>query len=424
MSRILYFADGCPPRPGEANLGPDIRAHQIIAMLERLGHQVTLSINTCKYEQANRLDLLSKENIDLSWSRNQKKEIFAKVKPDIVYFGALTAHSELWTPEVPTIIECAGPTLLEKAFCKEGNENLLLHIQSEINALSKADTVVCFGERQKWYYILEMVFAGFPIKDRPPITIVPNGVDEDILNKKRTEKGFSLAYVGGVHPWTAVDHVIDAAITGIEQSHTGQFTLIGGITIATEENQKRWENIQERISRSTKSRHIPTMPYFDLIEHLMSVSVALEWTPINFERILAVAYRTSLCLGCGIPIITNEGSEIASLIRQYNAGWVGPDGDLDWVRSTVARLATSPQEVEIASKNARKLATEHFSYICSSDKLNQVITNLGERKNKGNHVFSNGAFWLSPVEFRFLSFLRNHWFRFPRRFLSRLLCKP
>ena len=421
--KILFFANGIPPQEGLINLGPDQRAEQIIEGLEHLGHEVITSLN---------LGLVSPENCKyipenlrrFPYNDRSMESIFNEVKPDIVYFAPFTSHAELWTPPVPTIVELGGPMLLESAFTETDSTRLLDRFQGEINAIHKDDLLVAYGERQKRYYFIEMIFAGFNLDKPPQITFWHNGFNPrhlDTLPAREPNSEPRFVYVGGIYKWMNPIPMLTETARMIAHKGKGKLEIItppplGDVSserynaIATLANEMPWA-----------IRIQPPMPFNSLVKHLMNFDVALEFFEENYERSLAVPFRTAQMLGCGLPIITSSNMELSDLIKNKDAGWVGKAGDQKWLSETLDNIFLNHDLVVEKSQNAKQLALNELSIYHNLEPISDFIENAKSKETNKPHVFANGTFWLSPPEKKLIKFLRKSPFTKMRKIASKLL---
>ncbi len=419
MARVLFFADGTLPDDKMWNFGADMRLIQVHRMLLDAGHEVVVSANVRKYQVAGRLAEVPAEVQALSHTLHPMPEIFARARPDVVYFAAFVPYPESWVPPVPTVVEMGGPTLLEMAF-SEGviGADLMGFLMGELNALAKADLVVVFGVRQQWYYRMPLALAGFPVDRPPPVAVVHHAVVPAIIEPREMAPEPRFVYSGGLYPWTDPCDAIVGVLDAIDRRQRGEFHFIGGLVRELPAVRAMLERIEPRMAASQRAHRHPFMPFPALVARLRTMSVAIELMRPNCERDLALPFRTPLSLACGLPVICGDFMELAPAIREYDAGWVGPADRLEWFEAAIEEAMDDPQALARKSANAQRLARERLSCDVVGADLLAFLKEPKRRETPLRQLDRQDYFmWWSPAEKRLLLRLRHPWLR-PLRSLA------
>jgi glycosyltransferase involved in cell wall biosynthesis len=84
--------------------------------------------------------------------------------------------------------------------------------------------------------------------------------------------------------------------------------------------------------------------------------VALDVMARNYERELAFTTRTVEYLWCGLAVVYADYGELASYIREYEAGWIVSPDDPEGIARTLRQILASPEEARRRGANAQRLA--------------------------------------------------------------------
>lgn len=71
-------------------------------------------------------------------------------------------------------------------------------------------------------------------------------------------------------------------------------------------------------------------------------------------------------LSYGLPCVVTEGTALKDFIIKYNAGW-GADGSAESVSNAIKKAVENKNQLNVFSKNARKLVEENFSWDIVAD---------------------------------------------------------
>jgi hypothetical protein len=115
------------------------------------------------------------------------------------------------------------------------------------------------------------------------------------------------------------------------------------------------------------------LPHDALVERYTRAHVAVDVMQPNAERQLAVPSRTVHYMWCGLPVIHAAFSEVAAVIREYEAGWVVRHDDPDGLRAVVTSILADPAEAQRRGENAARLARERFTWDVTVDALDRFV---------------------------------------------------
>ncbi len=121
-------------------------------------------------------------------------------------------------------------------------------------------------------------------------------------------------------------------------------------------------SLPDQVLRSDRVVVEGMIPRDELLKRYSSAHLALDVYSRNPERLLAVTTRTVEYLWCGLPVIYGDYGELATLIREYEAGWVIDPGDPTALRAALEHATSDRAELERRSQNARRLVQGALSW--------------------------------------------------------------
>jgi hypothetical protein len=65
---------------------------------------------------------------------------------------------------------------------------------------------------------------------------------------------------------------------------------------------------------------------------------------------------------CGLAVVYADYGELASYIREYDAGWTVPPDDPEAIRQTLRQILSDPQEARRRGRNAQRLVARRLTW--------------------------------------------------------------
>ena len=355
--------------------GSGIRAWALGKGLESKGHHVHYTMPAPAIQ--GREGSVPAEYVSGAWTTDNLQSIIDTLVPDVVV--SCGWPNLTWTPRVnvAAAIDLTGPHLLEREY--QGYRNAMTNSQEKVAALAKGDFFTCIGERQRYYFDGWLAQAGVKVSRlSESLKVIPYSLDPNLpehhwpADWAQTEVRF--VYGGIFLPWQDPAPALLGVASTLESQATGVLEVIGGshpfYPVAT----GGYGPLLEKLSSSARVRTAGLLPPDQLVERYTHAHVALDMIMPNAERELAFPSRTVFYLWCGLPVIHPAYSEVASYIREYEAGWVVAHDDQGQLRNVVMSILANPDEARRRGENAQRLVREHFTWDRTINDLEKFVS--------------------------------------------------
>lgn len=206
------------------------------------------------------------------------------------------------------------------------------------------------------------------------ISVVPNGVDFDLINdtkqmKWRSELGlknkFILSYAGLIGIAQGVNVIIETAIR-LKEKNDIQFLIVGeGV-----EKQK----LQNRV-KSLELNNITflqSQPKESIPSLLTTSDIAL--IPLVSDKLLdAVPSKLLEAWACKLPVILIAGGEAADIVSKAQGGIVVSSNDVEGIVTAIIKLKDSPALMNKYSKNGFDYVSRYYDRESLARVMEKVI---------------------------------------------------
>jgi glycosyltransferase involved in cell wall biosynthesis len=282
----------------------------------------------------------------------------------------------------PLALDLAGPHLLERRHW--GQSDLSNDLDEKIQALARADHVVCSGRDQRLYFLPWLIQAGFDPADPGLCPTIPFSWSPEGPGPRAQAPGQALEPLflsGGVLlPWQDPRPGIQALLEAMDQAGRGRLLFCAGahpvLNVAGGEHHDLLDLLQQHPRAETNS----LVAFDDWLKMLQRVDAAFDLLAHNNEREIAFPTRTALCLWAGLPVIHADYDELGRMIRQANAGWALDPEDLDAVRQTVVDILKEPASLTPRAEAARRLGAERLNWRKTIEPLARFCRNPKRRR--------------------------------------------
>lgn len=370
--KVLLFSNDLMPFGNLPTSGGGLRCWQIKKGLEAHGVEVVTSMPGFTYLAEKYFEQIPEPEKSLLWRWETQDDILRKVKPDAVIFSSNWDHFNITDHKsVAVVIDLHGSRLIETTMWNEP-----VSTQRKLSILSKADCLICAGERQRLYFYGWLLQAGRIPKDKHFIRYVPISLDPQTPHHFTPEASALLPQNwepqivsgGGWFPWQNQSTAIFSICEAIHKRQRGSIDIFGTPhetqKLSAEEKKIReiYQQVQDIAAREPRVRVHGYIGRDDLLKIYQRANVALECMNYNLERELAFTTRTIEYLWCGLPVIYNNYSEISDHIAIYNAGWTIDPQHQPSIDFVINQIFSEPEVVLQKSDNAQQLVRDRFSW--------------------------------------------------------------
>lgn len=360
--RILVFCSDLLPYPGLATSGGGIRCWQLIESLRDLGHAVIPSMPLFTHLALRFADRIPSGCRADAWTHANQDALVARHRPDAILF------TSTWIVDHVTrrhdclhLYDLSGPQLLEMKY--KGENALALSCQAKIERLAKADFVFCAGHFQRHYFIPFLMLAGFEPEELTNFAVVPLALSPDLPQSEPPSR-IEMIAAGGFYPWQDPSVGLGAVFDVLRgaDDRGARLRIYGTSHGVTGED----DRVHERLR--AQAAGCPAIEFHDfvardaLVEIERKCTFAVELHARNPERELAFTSRTVHHLWCGLPVLYNDYGELASWIREYDAGWTVNPEDAAMVKACLREILAHPEQLDSKRQNARQLVRDRLTY--------------------------------------------------------------
>lgn len=310
MSRILHLLQE-PPQPDEAVLsGNDLRTRQLQQALRAGGHELV---------DAHLRGPGMPPATGAFRNRDELQGIILRESPNVI----LVAYWELLTLlpfelKAPVILDFVAPRPLEELF--ESPATVQASLARLRSSLHVCDLVLTGNEAQAQLLIPELVETGHDLRMGLPLLTVPLGAP--IAPPPASEpgpEGMTWVMGGVAWPWRREQAWLDALERASKEIKTP-------LKVMRFEGRYRLHDDPQQVAGADKSGVIqqsPLLPYSQYSEFLThQAHVGIELADWNVERAFSQSFRSLDFLRHGLPLVCNRYLPLASLVEQYDAGWL------------------------------------------------------------------------------------------------------
>ena len=258
-----------------------------------------------------------------------------------------------------------------------GHDNDFPHFwRMESLVALKADFFSTVTARQAWALEGELALLGRLDRTnaaKPLATVVPNavyplyeglprqpGVPSFLADRLPADAAIVL-WSGGFNSWTDIDMLAEGLARAMAEEPRLCFVATGGPVIGHDEAPwKRWEQARARLPEG----RCLTLGWVDLplvLELHVRAAVGLNIDGTNIETRFGARNRLTNMLGCGLPVVTTRGTEIAEWIERGGHGSVVQPGDAGGLAAALVAAVRDSPRVEAIAARARRAALEEFS---------------------------------------------------------------
>ena len=188
-------------------------------------------------------------------------------------------------------------------------------------------------------------------------------VTRDICSRA---ENLTVFYAGALHEDRGLKQVIAAidTVPGVELILAGVGSIAGHL-----------EQIPAERKRGIK--YLGWLPYEKVIQYSVSADILFAfYNPAIPNNRYASPNKLFEAMMCAKPIIVNDNSSMADIVREENCGLVVPYGDVDAIRSAILMLKNDPALCKRLGENGRKAYETKYSWKIMEERLLEVYGKL------------------------------------------------
>ncbi len=295
--------------------------------------------------------------------RSALAQLIKEELPDALIVGYWELIEELPDQlDMPIILDVVAPRILEAMY--QDHLDLPSEVWRTLSCYRRADRFLVGNRRQGSFLLGWLILAGFDCRVAAPIDVVPISTE---INAGRGAVGAagSLRFVSGgvTWPWRQTEVWFDRLVKslagwGKDRAELALFS--GNYVYAAPQGAPSLSLIEASWPESIVKRY-PLLPYGEMQSFLRNrCHIGVELAEENLERQYSQSFRAMEFLSNGLPLICNGYTELATSVRDYDAGWVVDD--LAQLDAVVREIFECPETVSLKSANALRLVDAHFHY--------------------------------------------------------------
>lgn len=341
LPRILLVTSELFPEFGFPTAGGGVRAQQLYRSLEAQGFPIDLALARNASEGRELPEWATR----FLFRQPYLDAVIEKADPDLVLSESWECLSHRRIPDNRLYVaDCPGPLVLERLFGK--GQDLRADVHHKVRTLASLDAVLVSNPKMKAYLMGWLTLAGWRPEDSDRLVQVPIALPESLPNREaRIEGGNLNVFVGGISwAWRQSSDWLVRLADLVAEEGKGTLHLRMGPHPLERGGSNEFEQAPS-VLENHPAVHLQGLTDFEgLAADLTGMDLAVEWSPVHFEREIASPFRLVNYLWCGVPVVIRPHLEMAEEVRRWNAGWVAESwedlvGIFDAIRENPALLA-------------------------------------------------------------------------------------
>jgi glycosyltransferase involved in cell wall biosynthesis len=370
------------PYPGYPTTGAGLRAWGLGEGLRARGHDVVYAMPRRCLGAKGAQSPLPPNPPFLFDNRLALPRVVNRARPDVLLFQHWSLVPYAAHLDIPIAIDFHGPNLLEIAFQRRSREYLAVLSQRKLGALRRGDFFTCAGELQKKYFLSWLLMAGADLTGEV-IHVVPISLGPDLPEHTWPEPEVNFVYGGVFLPWQDPSVGLKALLAEMDRAGRGRLDFFGGKHGFLKIPTGVYAELEPLLAASPRVTLHGMVARDALVHHYQRSYAALDVMARNYERELAFTTRTAEYLWCGLAVVYADYAEMASLIREYEAGWIVSPEDAEGVALTLRQILSDPAEARRRGRNAQRLASERLDWTRTIAPLDAFCRDPRRRHQEG-----------------------------------------
>jgi len=257
------------------------------------------------------------------------------------------------------------------------NDDFIHFWRMESATVLQADYFSTVTERQGWALYGELAMLGRLVGENAGETLVytvPNAVHPvyAALNRRIDPERYTILWSGGFNTWTDIDMLIGGLARAMDSEPRICFVSTGGAVHGHDE--KTYQRFLKQARESlddNRCKHLGWAPMERVLELHATAYAGLNIDGANIETRFGARNRLTNMMGCGLPVITTAGTEIAEWIAASKLGIVIPPANADALANAILSLVNTPELARSYAEKARSAALQEFA---AANTLKEFLT--------------------------------------------------
>jgi len=352
--QIMIVFQGIIPTEKYPVTGNGLRAWTIGRALEEKGHKIYYSTREVPMVG---IDALPEEMSEYTFSsRSSLHALVKSIGPDVIIASHADDLNDLGNIEIPIVADLFAPRLLELQFEQARRDREVLNY---LQSLTNADFYICTNHRQKYFTLSWLIMSGVDCHEIP-VAVIPISTSP-VLPKPKKPKELTIVSGGIFWPWQDSIWSLKLLVETMEKAKKGKLLLFGGEYPIERPTIGRFDPLKS-LPKSKRIDFRGMLPYPELLGAYCGASLAFDLVRRNSERELSGSFRIIDYLACGLPVVTNNFTDIAEAITEYKAGWILEDEEPEAVHRLLKDILSRPAEIARAGRNAQRLVREMYTW--------------------------------------------------------------
>jgi glycosyltransferase involved in cell wall biosynthesis len=414
MSKVLVISADTIPTQNHLAAGTGIRSWEIARGLTKYGHDITIAVPKKCYDS----DLDEYLGVKIkTWDYDNLISLCDNIDAVFLPQGdsfLSNFFAEHIRNELCVIVDVYDPNLIESLniFPQDasGIRGFSDYLMGIVPLLKRGDFFVCASNRQRYYYlgVLNVLGRINPLTyNEKLIEIVPFGVpDEDPVYEERNNvmrgslvnnDDFVVLWFGGIYPWFDAITLIKAIDIAAKQNPKIKLIIMGAVhprLHAPPDNYIKTLELSKELGLYNKNIFFTEWrPYNERIYWYNEADIGICTFPMHLETELSNRTRVVDMLWGGLPIVTTEGDELSTLIKQYNCGETVKPKDPEKLAEVLLDILGNNEKQKRMVENTKKLVNERLRWNKIIRPLAEFLNNSAIAKDRRDELAANTLLW-------------------------------
>lgn len=201
----------------------------------------------------------------------------------------------------------------------------------------------------------------------------PDCVEEKLISKPKVTSTVTLFYAGVIHRSRGLIDVLKAI-----RDLNGVKLIVAG----SGPDVKIFKNLPRKLKE--KVEYIGFIPYQEVIKRTLEADILFALYDPNIpNNIYASPNKLFEAMMCAKPIIVNDGTTMANIVRKEKCGFVINYGNADELKKAIETLKNNPNLAVVLGKNGRNAYLKKYNWNLIKERLLQLYDLIVQQPCEG-----------------------------------------